>query len=551
MYQEISGNESRKSRKSNFMAYLIFCVSAGGGLLFGYIIGATSNIVTDQTEANPGGIICAATYNSTDPCLNLDDFHKGILTSINVIGALCGTFFAFAFGEVLGRRRELIGGMCLYVCGCLLSALLPLNYIYFGQFVYGLGVALSMHAAPIYISETAPSAVRGALVSAKEGVIVVGILMGNGVGYGFSHTAQGYRWMTVAPVVLAVPIFFCLTLLPSSPRWYYRRTGDVEGTRNLLQLIRRGYNIEEISAELDTIVSTLAADAQAVDAKAGKQSMSLSGIQGQTEGTSQSSFMDVFAPRYRKALVIGCGLVLLQQLTGQPSVLYYATNIFKSAGFKSSAGLQPVFVSCSKLVFTCITVWQVDRYGRRLLLFIGIGMMTVSLIALGLAFYHQVCQDPSFATKDCPSELLTLPQPWGSITLASLMLYVGGYQVGFGPIAWLMISEIFSLKVRGSAMSIAAICNFGGNLLVTILFNNIITWIGADGAFWLYAGMCLVSLVFVFLIVPETKGLTLEQIEAKLTGEAFEEIDMHTHAGAETQGGSYHSMHASGEFEAP
>merc|ERR1711988_529424 len=152
--------------------------------------------------------------------------------------------------------------------------------------------------------------------------------------------------------------------------------------------------------------------------------------------------------RYPRPLLIGCGIVFLQQVTGQPSVLYFATNIFKSAGFGSSAALSSVGIGFVKLVATLFTVWRVDQYGRRLLLFVGIGMMAFALCVLGVAFTFQECKTGQ-SISSCSQSDITLPTSWSGVTVAALMLYVSGYQVGFGPIAWLLISEVFPLKVRG------------------------------------------------------------------------------------------------------
>jgi MFS family permease len=222
--------------------------------------------------------------------------------------------------------------------------------------------------------------------------------------------------------------------------------------------------------------------------------------------------------RYPRPLFIGCGIVFLQQVTGQPSVLYDATNIFKSAGFGNTAALSSVGVGIVKLIATLFTAFRVDKYGRRLLLFIGIAMMTVALAALGTAFMFQECKAPGTSVKDCDDNDLELPRAWAMVTVGALMVYVSGYQIGFGPISWLLISEVFPLNVRGAALSIAAIINFGMNILMTLTQGVLQEALTACGVFYGYCGLALVSIVFVWRIVPETKGKTLEQIEGELTG---------------------------------
>ena len=221
-----------------------------------------------------------------------------------------------------------------------------------------------------------------------------------------------------------------------------------------------------------------------------------------------------FLRTYRRALVLGCGLVILQQVTGQPSVLYYANNIFKAAGFDDNAAIASVTVAFVKLIATVFSVLKVDQYGRRTMLFAGITLMLVSLVVLAIAFTQQECKDDGVGVNDCDSDDLTVPKAWGFATVVALMVYVSGYQIGFGPVSWLVISEIFPLRVRASAFSVAAGANFVSNILVALLFGKLQAWLTVSGGYVLYAGLCLVSLGFVAVFLPETKGCSLEEIEA-------------------------------------
>jgi hypothetical protein len=206
----------------------------------------------------------------------------------------------------------------------------------------------------------------------------------------------------------------------------------------------------------------------------------------------------------KSALLVGTGLVLFQQITGQPSVLYYATTIFKEA-FPTTSGstcnpslpiIASVVVGGMKLLATLLTAFRVDKSGRRPLLLIGVGLQTFALVSLAsLEFINSVSNVKGF------------------ITLASLMIYVSGYQVGFGPISWLMISEIFPLKIRGKALSISVIVNFGSNILVTFTFASLLALMGPIATYLMYAEIAVLSMVFIWSRVPETKGKTLEEIQ--------------------------------------
>lgn len=504
------------TQKSNFLVYCIFFLAASGGLLFGYVIGVTSNVVTTQTAADPGGVLCSTTDHLTYDCLDLSNTMRGFLNSISILGALVGTLLCFGFSEVWGRRRQLMLGMIFYTAGALLSYFLPLRLLYLGQLIYGAGAGFSMHAAPSYIAETAPSSIRGKLVSAKEAVIVVGITAGAGIGDVFLTVHSGWRYMLLCPIIFAVPTLIALTLVPSSPRWVYNRTKDQQQTRAVLQRLRSGYGEDEIEEELESIVEVLEQNQNQQQQARNTPETGL--LDDQRNMSTKSSFFDVFQHRYRQALFIGCGIVFLQQVTGQPSVLYYATNIFKAAGYGSQSATQTVLISAAKLLFTLVTVSQVDKYGRKALLYIGISMMALSLLMIGIAFTQQVCLVPDVSVNACNTDDLTLPSNWGFVTLISLIVYVGGYQVGFGPIAWLMISEIFPLSVRGAAMSLAVVTNFATNLLVSFFFKDILDGLGSAITFWMYGVWCIVSLIFVRSAVVETKGLSLEEIEDKLVG---------------------------------
>jgi len=211
-----------------------------------------------------------------------------------------------------------------------------------------------------------------------------------------------------------------------------------------------------------------------------------------------------------RALILGFGLVLLQQTTGQPNVLYYVQSIFESAGFdRQQAMYIDIMVGTIKLVATLAVVPFVDRSGRVPLLFLGTSAMLFSLIILCVGFAVNPVID---GTAD-----VILENAWPGIVVAALIIYVIGYQVGFGPITWVMISESFPLQVRARALSVAATLNFGVNLLVTLANAPVADIVGGQAVlFGVYTVMCVVALVFFKFCVPETKGKSLEEIDAMM-----------------------------------
>jgi sugar porter (SP) family MFS transporter len=405
----------------------------------------------------------------------------------------------FRYADLLGRKLEVQLGAGFYLTGAALTAASPALWgVYAGLALYGLGIGFSMHAAPVYIAEITPASVRGTFVSAKEAVVVLGIFLGFLFGFVFSGVEQyGWRFSVIVSAVFSFVMLVGITFIPQSPRFLvFRalRNGGLLGAQDIpmneareaLKFFRCADTVADIETELQEMYD---------DA---------SNSLGSNTDTPVARTRDVF--EYPRPLLIGCGIVFLQQVTGQPSVLYFATNIFKNAGFGSAATLSSVGVGFVKLLATLLTVWKVDNYGRRYLLFVGISMMALALVILGVAFSYR---DPS--TNE-------LPQVWASSTVAALMLYVSGYQIGFGPISWLLISEVFPLRVRGAALSLAAMVNFGMNILMTLTQEVLQDALTPAGVFFGYFALALLSIVFVFGLVPETKGKTLEEIEKELTG---------------------------------
>jgi len=375
-----------------------------------------------------------------------------------------------------------------------------------GVLVYGLGVGFAMHAAPVYIAEISPAEVRGTLVSAVEAVIVFGMFLGFFFGYVFSDISTlGWRFSVLVSGIFALIMEIGITFVPESPRFLVLqavRCGGILGTadrplneaREALKFFRGAASYLDIEDELQRIYDEAL---NSVDRRVFR-----------TRDTFQ----------YPRPLVIGCGIVFLQQITGQPSVLYSATNIFKSAGFGSSAALSSVGLGVVKFIATLFTTWRVDKYGRRLLLFSGITMMAVSLALLGTAFLFQQCRVPETSVENCSENDLELPRAWAMLTVVALMVYVSGYQIGFGPISWLLISEVFPLNVRGPALALAAVVNFAANIIMTLTQEVLQETFTSCGVFYGYCSLAIVSIIFVWRVVPETKGKSLEEIEAELTG---------------------------------
>jgi sugar porter (SP) family MFS transporter len=218
---------------------------------------------------------------------------------------------------------------------------------------------------------------------------------------------------------------------------------------------------------------------------------------------AQVGYKELLEPWIRPALIIGIGLAVFQQITGINTVIYYAPTILEIVGFSAGGAIAATAlgVGVVNVAFTVLSLFLLDRAGRRLLLLIGLVGMTVSLALLGLVFSLE-------STSGVAGLLATI----------CLALYIASFAISLGPVFWLMISEIYPLNIRGSAMSIAALCNWGSNFLVALTFPVLLATLGGAGAFWLFAVLGIAAWLFVWFLVPETKGRTLEEIEADMRG---------------------------------
>jgi SP family galactose:H+ symporter-like MFS transporter len=265
--------------------------------------------------------------------------------------------------------------------------------------------------------------------------------------------------------ILAAGMFW----LPESPRWLLSQN-LTDSARQVLIRIRKTKNVK---AELEDIQNSLA--------------------------VQSGSWTDLFTPLIRPALIVGVVLAVLQQITGINTVIYYAPMIFEFTGIKSDSAslLATVGVGLVNVLMTMVALLLVDRMGRRPLLLIGLIGMIAGLASLGLAF-----------------RLPGISGSVGTMAEVSLMLYVGAFAIGLGPVFWLLISEIYPLKIRGLAMSVATAANWGANLLVALTFLTLIQAAGRWLTFWIYGIVGIIAWLFTWFWVPETKGRTLEEIEA-------------------------------------
>lgn len=451
-----SGGEEKDGGNSRFV-YVSAAIAALNGLLFGFDTGIISGALLYIKQS--------FALSST-----LQEFVvSGVLA-----GAVVGAAFGGNLADRIGRRRLILAASAVFFLGALSMAFSPgVLWLIGSRVVVGVAIGVASVVGPLYISETSPPKIRGSLVSLNQLAITSGILAAYLVSLAFAGPG-GWRWMLGAGVVPAVILGGGMIFMPESPRWLLKQ-GREEQARKVLGRTRNESQIDEELEEIKNVE------------------------QVEEDGASQ-----LLKPWIRPALTVGVGLAIFQQITGINTVIYYAPTIFKSTGFGSSASiLATVGVGVVNVALTIAAIFLVDRVGRRPLLLTGLIGMALMLGVLGLAFY-----------------LPGLSGYVGWIAIASLMLYVAFFAVGLGPVFWLLISEIYPLKVRGSAMGVATVGNWGSNLIVSLTFLTLIDTIGRPFTFWLYAAMTIGAILFTYFLVPETKGRSLENIESDLHGTA-------------------------------
>jgi SP family galactose:H+ symporter-like MFS transporter len=432
--------------------YLATAVSALGGMLFGYDIGVISGAILFVQKA-----------------FHLSAGMEEVVVSSVLLGSLAGAMAGGVLADRFGRRRLLVATAMIFALGAVGAALAPgTAWLIVARVVAGVAIGVASFVAPLYISEIAPVHIRGKLVSVNQVAITAGIVISYLIDYAFADIGA-WRWMFAMAVVPAVAFGVGLLFIPDSPRWLASR-GHVDRARAMLRKMRDPAAVEPEVADIQ-------------------------------HGLSQQkgSWSELLKPALRPAMIVGIGLAIAQQVTGINTVIYYAPTIFRFAGLSSAsvAILAGVGVGVVNLVMTLVAMQLIDRVGRRPLLLVSLAGMAVSLGVLGLAFAL-----PRFAAS------------LGWIAVVSLMVYVGSFAVGLGPVFWLVLSEIYPLRVRGRAMSVGTVTNWTGNLVVALTFLTLTRVMGKAGTFWLYGGVSVGAWLFAYFMVPETNGKTLEQIEA-------------------------------------
>lgn len=432
-------------------------VTAIGGFLFGY-----------DTAVINGAISYLKKH------MALDAAQEGMAGGSAILGCIPGAMFAGFLSDRFGRKSMLFLCAVLFAASGVLSAL-PRTFEQFlaARFLSGLGIGASSMICPVYIAEIAPEKSRGRLGTLFQLGIVFGIFLTlfinkvvQGMGDEAWNTAWGWRWMLGLEAVPAVGFLLLLFTVPESPRWLAQHGREDEARAVFTKVDGPEHAERELAA------------------------IRLAGLQ------EEGRFSELFTGAYRRPLVIAVLLMAFSQFCGINAIIYYSSRIFASAGAVSDAAFtSSVWVGLVNLLFTGVAIALVDRAGRRPLLLAGTAAQAVALGIVGWLFFSQ--------------------NSGGILLLVAILSFTAAFAMALGPIGWLLCSEIFPNKVRGRAMSLAALTVWVSCYLVAQTFPmlNDSPRVGPALTFWIYGVVSLLAFFMVLFLVPETKGRSLEEIE--------------------------------------
>ena len=438
-------------------------VAAIGGLIFGFdtaVISGANSALKKQFDLDDGGL--------------------GLTVAIATVGTILGALIGGRLADRYGRKNLLFAIGILYVTGSLGTALAPTHaFLMAFRFLGGVGVGLSSVCAPIYTAEIAPARIRGRLVGLVQFNIVLGILLAYLSNYIIqmiiTDEKVAWRWMLGVMLIPSVVFLLLLVSVPETPRWLMSRGRDKEAVEISRRLCSTQAESEEQIAE---IRQQLAAD--------------------RTKG----SLSDFFSRRYSKVIILAFIIAMCNQLSGINAILYYAPEVMKEAGAsKDDAYLMSVAVGIMNLIATMAALTVIDKIGRRSLMIVGsIGYLLSLGFLTGVMFMYEGHFNPT-------SSLLVL---------VGLLFFIAAHAFGQGSVIWVFISEIFPNKVRGTGQSFGSLTHWVFAAVTTYAFPTIIGKLGGGFAFLIFFICMCGQLFWVLKMMPETKGVPLEEMESKL-----------------------------------
>ncbi len=425
------------------------------------------------------------------------------ITTAGLIGAVIGAMLTGRLSDLFGRKKVILASAVIFATGAIWSGLAPNEHtLLWARLFIGLAIGVSSFSVPLYIAEISPTRIRGTLVSLFQLLITIGILVSYTTDLAFANESNMESWrpMFYIGVVPAMILLTGMIFLPETPRWLMTKGREEDG-RRILKMVEEPSLVE---SSLKRMKEEIERDKE------------------------RAGFSEVFKPWLRNALIIAVGIMFIQQFVGINTVIYYSPKIFMIVGFEGARAAiwGAVSVGVINVLFTILSLFLIDKLGRRKLFFIGLSGIIFSLIALGTIFALHSSLGPM--------------GKWFAIVI--VLVYIAFFAISLGPLGWLIISEVFPVRVRGVGSSIGSLSNWFFNGVVAFTFFKIVRWLTASGsgivtveklydpatntfteqtinngnpagAFWLYAAIGILGLVWGYFFLPETKGVSLEKIE--------------------------------------
>ncbi len=444
--------------------FTITLVASLGGFLFGLdmaVISGVLPLVQKQFSLTAG--------------------QEGWFVSSALVGCIIGVTLSGEISDRLGRKKPLILAAILFVLSALGCAFIPsLSGVILFRLIGGIGIGIASNVVPLYISEIAPSAIRGRLVTYYQFAVTFGILIAylsnaallsgaslnqvDSCGIANLFNAEVWRGMLGLSVIPAILFFVGLLIIPESPRWLIQKGKTAAGLKIISSITNRP--VKEIQSEFLNL----------------------------NNSKEKGSYKELFAPGMRKALLIGVLLPLFSQFSGINAIIYYGPTILSDAGISLSNSLiSQIIFGAANMLFTLIAVWKVDSWGRRPLYLFGTAGATITLACTGLCFYLGATQSV-----------------W---LLICVLSFLACFAFSIGPLKFVVASEIFPNAIRGRALAISIMVMWVADTIVGQLTPLLLDEIGSAGTFWFFAFFCAIAFVVVFKLLPETKGKSLEEIE--------------------------------------
>lgn len=435
------------------LIYLV-ALAALFGLLFGFDEGVIAGALPHITQV-----------------FDISAGEEGFMTASVPLGAVAGAIVAAVFADTLGRRLVLFLCSVLFAIGAIASGLSHNEWmLIFARLILGIAIGASAMAAPMFLAELAPARHRGAIVSAFQLMITVGILVSYLLSYALDPLGA-WRWMLGLGAVPAVICLFGILRAPESPRWLAMR-GRAKEAQDVIAAVQPHLTDEETRRIVDDIVHSHSVE------------------------THTSGWRAFLSDEVRPIVFFTIAAFLLQQVSGINAIIYYAPTIMGHAGFDgiTTQLAATVGVGVVNVLMTIVAMYAVDKFGRRPLFIIGFIGTAISLAVIAVTMMEST---PHLAP----------------VALVGLFAYIAFFAISLGPLPWLYMSELFPLALRSKGMAMASVANWSCNFLVVFLFPVVVLYFGAAATFAIFCAFCTIGAVYAWRYAPETKGVTLEDIE--------------------------------------